>query len=431
MFVFMLIYLALVLIRPQDYPAVAESPGPPMQSIALVLAGGLWLMSARKSFAAPQYLLIPMFLLVAMFSKVVNGWTGGALFVFFIFAPVLLAYVLLANATHTRERMQVVMGVLAVCSAVLAIHGIDQANTGIGWTGVEMSQGTRIQYVGIFNDPNDLGMLFVMCLPMALYLSTRGGLLGFNRLFWWAVMVVLVWGCYLTNSRGTLLALVAVLGVYVWQKRGMFTAGIMGAVALGGLMMLPSRMQEMDVSEASAMGRVDSWYEGIQMFMGSPLFGIGAGGYSDRHELTAHNSFVLVLAEMGIIGFTLWLAIVGYCFKMMLTILRRNDGIIDDVPMDVSDEVALKDWRTDRAIALTLLMSLTGFFTAAFFLSRSYVVILYLLVALVVAHYTRLQETYPSLPRFSLANDLIRWPIYAVIGVIGLYITVKVLLAMA
>ncbi len=431
MFFFILVYLVLVLIRPQDYPALADNPGPPLQSIALVLAAGLFAMSARKSFSAPQYLLIPIFLLVAMISKVVNGWMGGALFVFAIFAPVLMAYILLANATFTRERMQIVMAVFAICATVLAVHGIEQAQTGIGWTGVELSQGTRIQYVGIFNDPNDLGMLFVMCLPMAFYLSNRGGLMGLKRLFWWVVMGLLLWGCYLTNSRGTLLALVAMLGVYVWQKRGIFTAGLLAAGALTGLMMLPSRMQEMDVSEASAMGRVESWYEGIQMFIGSPIFGIGAGGYSDLHELTAHNSFVLVLAETGIVGFTIWLAIVGYSFRMMMAILKRGDDIIDDVPLEVPDAVALADWKRDRALTLTFLMSLTGFFTAAFFLSRSYVIILYLLVALVVAHYTRMRQTYASLPEFTLTKDLIRWPIVSVIGVIGLYLTVKVLLALA
>ena len=431
MYFFMLMYLVLVLIRPQDYPAVIDNPGPPLQPIALIMAAGFFLFSQRKSFDAPQYLLIPIFLLVAMISKIANGWAGGALFVFFIFAPVVLAYVLLANTANTRERMQGVIAVFAVCASVLALHGIEQVQLGVGWTGIELSQGTRIQYVGIFNDPNDLGMLFVMCLPMAFYLSAQGGWLGLKRLFWWTAIVLLVWGCYLTNSRGTLLALVAMLGVYVWRTRGLFLAGLMGAGALGGLMMLPSRMQEMDVSEASAMGRVESWYEGIQMFIGSPVFGIGAGGYSDLHELTAHNSFVLVLAETGIVGFTVWLAIVGYCFRMMLAIVNRGDDIIDDVPLEVPDDIALKEWRTDKALSLSLLLSLTGFFTAAFFLSRSYVIILYLLVALVVGHYTRMRSTYPSLPQFSLDRDIIRWPLIAVIGVIGLYLTVKVLLALA
>ena len=85
MFFFIMVYLVLVLIRPQDYPAVVESPGPPLQAISLLIATFFWLFSARKSFAAPQYLLIPVFLLVAMISKVVNGWTGGALFVFLVF----------------------------------------------------------------------------------------------------------------------------------------------------------------------------------------------------------------------------------------------------------------------------------------------------------------------------------------------------------
>src|SRR5690606_10865779 len=131
---------------------------------------------------------------------------------------------------------------------------------------------------------------------------------------------------------------------------------------------------------------------------------------------TAHNSLVLVLAETGIIGFTIWLAIVGYSFRMMLAVIRRGDEVMDDVPADVPDEWVISEWRDDRAITLTLLLSLTGFFVAAFFLSRSYVIILYLLVAMVVAHYLRVRETYPSLPAFSLDKDLVRWPVYAVIG---------------
>ena len=241
---------------------------------------------------------------------------------------------------------------------------------------------------------------------------------------------LLLYGCYLTNSRGTLLAVLVVLGVYAWRKHGMLVAGILGSAALTGLMMLPSRMQELDVDEASAAGRVDAWYEGIQMFIAHPLFGIGAGGYSDLHEITAHNSFVLVLAEMGIIGFTIFLAIVGYSFMMTLVPIRRGDDIIDDVPLEVPDDIALAEWRIDRAMTFSLLLSLCGFFTAAFFLSRSYVVILYILIAMVVANYTRLRKEYPSLPEFSLDRDLLRWPIYAVAGVVALFVLVKVLLVM-
>lgn len=431
MFLFLLLYLALVIIRPQDYPAVAESPGLPLQSLTLVAAAGMWMFSARKSFAAPQYLLVAAFLLVAMISKAVNGWPGGALFVFAVFAPTILAYTLIANIANTRERLETVMAVLTICASVLALHGVEQAATGVGWTGVELSQGTRIQYVGIFNDPNDLGLLFVMCLPMAIYLSGRGGLLGVRRLFWLGLAGLLLYGCYLTNSRGTMLAVLAMLGVFAKFRYGMLAAGFLGSAALAGLLMLPSRMQEMDVEEESAMGRVESWYEGVHMFFENPIFGVGAGNYGDHNEITAHNSFVLVLAELGIVGFTLFLAIVGYSFKMTLAPLRRGEDIIDDVPQEIPDDVALAQWRTDRSLTFSLLLSLCGFFTAAFFLSRAYVAILYFLVGLVVANYARLRTEYPSLPVFSLDRDLFRWPVYAVIGVVFIFVMVKVLLAMA
>ncbi len=441
MFVAMILYLLLVLIRPQDYPALVESFSLPLQPLMLIVAAGFWMLSPRKRFDAPQYPVLLAFFLVLMVSHVFNGWIGGALEQFEKFAPVLLAFVVFANGLDRRSRILTVMAVFALSATVLAIHGIDQQRSGIGWTGVELSQGTRIQYVGIFNDPNDLGMLFVACVPMAAYLGSRSGWMGLRRLFWMAVAGILVYGVYLTDSRGSLLALLMVMGVYIWQRRGVFVAGLLGCMAVGVLLALPSRFNEIDVEEASAQGRVDSWYEGLQMFQSHPLFGVGPDMYSDYHHLTAHNSYVLVLAETGIIGFTLWLAFVIYCFRMMwagsrpLGELAWENTSAPEADGDAETALAELDAleagiAEGRAIAMTLLLSLVGFFTSAFFLSRSYVVVLYLLAALVVAHYADMRREDPGLPRFALTSDLLLWPIVGVGAAIGLYVMVKVLLVM-
>lgn len=436
MFVAMLVYLVLVLIRPQDYPALVDSIGVPLQPVALIVAALFWLLSQRKRFDAPQYTLLLAFFLLLMVSHVFNGYFGGALEQLNKFAPTLLAFVVLANAADSRRRVRTVMGLFALCAAVLSLHGIEQVKTGIGWTGIGLSQETRIQYVGIFNDPNDLGMLFVICLPMAVYLARSTGAAKF---LWWAVAGTIVYGIVLTDSRGTLLATLAILGAYVWWRRGTLVAGVLGGGALAVLMALPSRVQEEGLTDDSAMGRVESWYEGLQMFRAHPLFGVGPDMYSDIYRLTAHNSFVLVLAETGIVGFTVWLAFVGYCFRMMLVALRQPpqavlEAVHGDDGMDREDTaepdpVAVRDWFEDRAIALTLLLSLTGCFVAAFFLSRSYVVILYLLTALVVAHYSAMRQQDAELPPFALQADVVRWPLYAIGGVVGLYVVVKVMLA--
>lgn len=444
MFPAMLLYLLFVLIRPQDYPDLVERFTLPLQPMALVLAAAFWLLSPRKRFDAPQYPLMLCFLLVLMVSHVFNGWLGGALEQLEKFAPVVLAFVVFANGLQDRARLRTVMGAFVLAGVVLAVHGIEQAETGLGWTGVGLSQGTRIQYVGIFNDPNDLGMLFVMCLPMAFYL--RDHVRGVRGLWWGLCALVLLYGVYLTNSRGALLACLVMFGVYLWQRRGLFVAGALGVVAIAGLLALPSRFAEIDAEEASAQGRVDSWYEGLQMFQSHPVFGVGPDMYSDYHHLTAHNSFVLVLAETGIVGFMVFLALIIYAFRMMWAGSRpagtwawapaHDDAGTDAMGPEagaVADDDAAEDGDDDdedgRRLALAMLIALAGFFTCAFFLSRSYVVILYLLLALVVAHYGNLRDRNPALPAFSFARDLLVWPFVAVGGVIGLYIVVKVLLA--
>ncbi|HKE49011.1 MAG TPA: O-antigen ligase family protein [Rhodanobacteraceae bacterium] len=416
---FILIYIVLVIVRPQEYPGVAEMQLP-ILPIALVLALLAWLIAGRKNFAEPQFPLIGAFLLVMMFSQVVNGWSGGALQQFIQFGPAVAAFVIIANTATTQRRVMVVMAVFVLCSCVLAVHGVEQKAAGIGWTGMPLVQDGRIQYVGIFSDPNDLGLLFVAVLPMALYLSSRGGLLGLLRLFWLAAAALLLYGIYLTNSRGALLAVGALLGAWLWQKRGLVTAVVIGGAGLAGMMMLPSRLQELDASESSAAGRVDAWYEGIQMFVSQPLFGVGAGNFTEHNYLTAHNSFVLALAETGFIGFAIWLAFVGYCFRMMLVLYRHKP--------ELADAAATASWTTERALALTLLMSLVGFFTAAFFLSRTYVIILYFIAALVVAEYAGASRRFAGLPVFRLTQDAGRWFVIAAGGVVALFVITRVLL---
>jgi len=421
MFPFIVLYIALVLLRPQEYPALEEAHLP-LLPVTLVLALGSWVISGSKSFAAPQYALLAAFLGVMMLSEAANGWFGGVLAQLLAFGPVLAAFIILANAVTSTRRVLLVMAVFVSCAAVLAMHGIEQAQTGIGWTGVPLIQDGRIQYVGIFNDPNDLGMLFVLALPMAMYLSGRGGAFGLLRLFWFGAGLMLLYGIYLTDSRGALLAVAAVLGVWMWRKHGIVAAAVLGGIGLAGLLLLPSRLNDLSPDEESASGRVDAWYEGFQMFFSHPVFGVGADNFTDYNHLTAHNSLVLVLAETGFIGFTLWLGFIGYCFLMMLTVLRHRP--------ELPDASATAAWSTERAIAMTLLLSLSGWLATAFFLSRSYTVVLYLLTALVVAAYANTRRQFSTLPGFDLGRDWVRLAAIAAMTVVGLYVVVRVLLAL-
>lgn len=420
---FLLTWLGLVLIRPQEYPALADL-GIPILPIAMLAALVVWqLGSQRRPLTQPTYLLLAAFVVVGMLSMVANGWVGGAYLRFLQFLPSMIALLLVAQASHASRNCLRIMWVVALCALVLAIHGIEQVKVGQGWTGMPTVQDGRIQYVGIFSDPNDLAMLFIIAIPMALLMAGRGGALGLRRLFWWAVAATLLYGVYLTDSRGAFLAVMAMGGVWLWLRRGLFVAGTLGALGMAGLMMLPTRMQELDAGESSAYGRIETWYDGIQMFIAHPVLGVGLGNFTSHTVLTAHNSFVLVLAETGIIGYTVWLAMVGYCFLMPIMILRLP------ATMDDADHQVL--WTEERKMAMTLLIAMVGFFACAFFLSRSYVILLYILLGLVTGWYGGVQERWGGLPVLSVQRDWVKWCFAAVASTVVLWLLVKVLFVMA
>lgn len=417
MFPVILLYVVLTIIRPQDY--VPGLIGVPLLSGVLIFAFLCWLGASEKTYAAPQFTLLPAFLLVLMISQVVNGWAGGSLHELSTFGPVVISFFIFAASSSTQRRLKISMGVIAFCAMVLALHGVLEARSGIGWTGTPLSEDGRIRYVGIFDDPNDLGLLLVSAFPMAVFVSQFGGLLG--RLFWLAGALLLLYGIYLTNSRGAMLAVLAVGGVYVAYRRGLVTAGILGAIGLICMQALSSRMTEINPEEESAAGRVDAWYEGFQMFKSHPLLGVGPGNFTDYNPLTAHNSFVLVMAETGFIGLLLWLAVVGYSFQMVLTVLRFKPEPLDDA------ELAQR-FQSEKAIALTLLLTLCGLFTAAFFLSRSYIIVLYLFIAMVVGHYVGARQRFPQLPAFNIGDLGSRWVPITIGSTVAMFLLVMVLL---
>lgn len=420
MFPLILVYLVLTVIRPQDY--VPALNGTMLLPLALGAATLLWLFGGTKRFDQPQYPLLVAFLLAGVMSRAFNDGMAAGLDQLQAFAPTLVAFVVLANAVDRPQRVRTTMTVLVLSTVVLAIHGVLQSRHGVTWTGVPLSVDNRIQYVGIFQDPNDLGLLFVSVMPMALYLSGAGGL---RRLFWLACAVLLVYGVYLTKSRGTMLALAAIFGVYVWHRRGLLPAGVLGFAALVVLKLLSPRMEELGADEESAFGRVDAWYTGLHLLLEHPLFGVGVGNFTDYNYLTAHNSFVLAMAETGIVGYVPWLAFLCYGMWMALTVVRHRP----DPERLAADATAALDWRRDHAVGLALLLMQVGFLAAAFFLSRSYIVLLYLLQALVVGYYTDVQERFPDLPRFALSRDLLRWPLLAVASIMVMFVVVRVLLA--
>lgn len=190
----------------------------------------------------------------------------------------------------------------------------------------------RVRYRGELQDPNEVSLTISaggLALLIAFILRKRG--LGTRALLWTCVALVgaTIW---LTQSRGGLIAGLLVPGVYVVRRWG-WKALVPAAAVAAPVLALGGRSGE--AADLSTEMRYEAWSSGLQMFHHNPLFGVGARNFDHHHWLTAHNSYVLTLSEMGILGMFLFVTIIYLSIKALYVGLKT----LRDVPGTAAAQV--------------------------------------------------------------------------------------------
>ena len=93
--------------------------------------------------------------------------------------------------------------------------------------------------------------------------------------------------------------------------------------------------------------------------------------FTDFHFRTAHNSFVLVMAELGFVGLFFFTGLFYFAYYWLWQNILKNKAIQFE--------------RADLGLISAAYASLTGMLTSMFFLSRAYVLLPYMMLAVVVA----------------------------------------------
>jgi len=266
------------------------------------------------------------------------------------------------------------------------------AETGVPWRdylcehvgAMETSSITgRIRYRGVFQDPNELAWAISLSLPFVF--SWFGGR---ERSFWKRAgsvgLILLVLGIsitcnIMTQSRSGQLSLVATLGVY-FIKRFRWRGVAVGALLAIPIMLLGGRTDE--GAESSTEERLECWAEAFDLWRQYPVFGVGAKQFGEHHYLTAHNSALLALADMGPLGLFLFTAAIYFAFKITVAVQR-------DFAEDPQAAPA-------RAAAFAVFAGLSGLVTSALFLSLTYHMALWIELGLAGAVYGAVRRHAPD-----------------------------------
>ncbi len=414
-FIFLLLYLVSTFIRPQDW--MIGFYGKPLILIISVITvlSLIFERSLQKGsglIKVPQnYLIIGLFLAVPL-SHLSHLFIWGARHSVTIFYVNVVLFFIILNALNTEKKLKIAIWLIVGLIVLMAIQGIYQSKTGFGWAGQEMTEINqegkgRINWIGIFNDPNDLALTFVIAIGIVLAFSF-GKIKIFLKIICIPLLAVLLFGLYLTNSRGGVLALLSTVSFYfIKRSRKFLLGGIIAAIFIGAILnFAPSRMSLLSAEEESAAARIDMWYSGIQMVKESPFFGRGYGMFTEENPLTTHNSYMLVAAELGLVGLFFFMGLIYASFKE-LNLIQKTDPVL-------------------KPAALGLQSTLVGFCVAAFFLSRSYVILPYLLFALSGSMFHVTQQRNKKLQFIFLKNDILHTGLLSIGILVLIYVAVKI-----
>ena len=197
-------------------------------------------------------------------------------------------------------------------------------------------------------DPNDLAMTLALALPMAWYLANI-----FRRplLIWLArgYLPVGVVAIGLTGSRGGMLTTMMALTIVpltmtrLSPKRLALMVGMLFLAGALAVVYVPEKIVQRlsttgtEVEDLSVGGRFKLWRAGLHVFPQHPLLGFGTSGYIrattpvvGSSAKVAHNTYLSVLVEQGVIGFTLYfmMFVAAYRGVRRLPRLERRFGIV-------------------------------------------------------------------------------------------------------
>lgn len=236
---------------------------------------------------------------------------------------------------------------------------------------------------GIYYDQNYFAVLFVTGAPFLYFLSkqSKSRIVGILA----ALVILLSWNAiFLTASRGALVALLSVIGVFVFRSKSKYVGlAVIATLGLaywhdGGSIMKKraTTITNYSVSQ-SAEDRLDAWRAAIRMTEAHPFVGVGFASfgqaypsYSKTHPRVAHDTFFQICGECGLFAGILYLILMG----TTLNRLRKNANRL--APL-----IADREAKFYYLLNESCFYSLVGFLICAVFLSlQTYSLWYYLLL---------------------------------------------------
>jgi O-antigen ligase len=265
----------------------------------------------------------------------------------------------------------------------------------------------RVRWRGTLADPNELSVAIgaALSFAFAIHASSKRKL---RHVFLIMCIALGVWCVILTGSRGGVLVLLAVFGTYFVRRYG--AKGILAAAVFGSpVLLLGGRNDES--AESSSLERLGALYEGMDFVKQNPILGLGQGQFGDNYFITAHNSYLLSAAELGIPGMICWTALIYVSVKIPWVLATNRPPELDPR-------------FSDHGFALVT--SFAGICVGIFFLSFTYHNMLFIYFGLAGGLYLAAKRACPSFEVTVKAKEIAWLAVFDVLLLVALFVYTRI-----
>jgi O-antigen ligase len=290
--------------------------------------------------------------------------------------------------TAIRNRRDVVR----ILAAVVVGGGVAAVSAIVHPPAIESTISGRA--TGTVGDPNELAAALVVALGIASAFAVNRHFAPRVRVLAGFSATLCLAGILLSLSRGGLIGLggalvVAVVAAGRWRARVLAVCAALATVAVtyfAFFASLPAKERVLNISGGGGSGRLDLWTVGGRMVSAHPLRGIGTGQFaiSSVHYLlqpgalqrgdlilstpkVAHNTYLNIVAEVGLVGGVLFASILVVSLTCMIKAVK-----------------CLRDEGNERLEILVrgLIVGFGGYLVTVVFISENYAKLFWILLAL-------------------------------------------------
>lgn len=299
---------------------------------------------SKVAYHNPSFTAILIFMfIVLMTESTVNAINiSNAAMIALIYIVFILALLTAASGINSKKKLLLLVNVLLLVMLITCLHAFYQYVVGVevdsAWIDEEMFDSNTVRIYSVFGNPNVFGIYLVMMVPLAvaMFFSVKSIL---AKIWYLGVGGAGIICIALTYSRGSMVSVALAIGIMLllmdYRFISLVVAGVLSAPFVLPASIMNRLMSIGNMQESSWAYRVSIYRAASDLIKDFYIGGLGLGGFNEVYfayayaaskAFHAHNTFLMVLLELGPVGFLLFVMILVFWVKRCLsTYFKSSD----------------------------------------------------------------------------------------------------------